>query len=713
MSSTLSTARKRNDLDIGLSRLAADGLWGMRALARLALLLLLGAGLPPGRAAEPCLAPESIWRTKAIRDPQIAPDGNAAVYVLEWQDPATDAAYSNLWQVSTNGGSPRALTAGKFHDSSPRWSPDGKQLAFISDRSGRAQIHVRSIDSGHQTVITEGPEDPSHLSWSPDGQSIAFLRFVPGGPEWKPPMPAAPEGATWAPPPKVVTRLRWTFDGQGILRPGGEQIFVTPSEGGAARQISSPPFHHTSYLFGPEITWLDSQTVLTTAVEGPDGWAVYSGGDIYAFSLSGGRPRQITDRRGHEALLRVSPGGNKIAFIGYEWKQQSYHVSKLHVIDRDGSHLRVLTGSWDRDVKSPLWSSDSRSLYFLSDDRGATNLHAADLAGTRAPLTRGAQRLSELSISPTGRAVALRSSSTRPDHMVAFAMDSPSKLHEIADPNRQLLAGCSLSAAEEVVYESFDGTPIQGWLLKPPDFDSSRKYPLLVSIHGGPHAMYGVNFQHELRMYAARGYLTFYANPRGSTGYGEAFGNTIQYRWPGDDIKDILLGVDHLIEAGQVDENRMAVVGGSGGGLMTAWIITQTDRFRAAVAFYPVTNWFTHIGSNDNGYYVGSVYRKGMPWEQPQDYIDHSPLFQVENVNTPTMIITGEDDWRTPIAQSDEFYRALKIRGIDTVLIRVPGEAHGIRKHPSHRVATDLHALSWLDRHVSESPGGTLDQGSP
>ena len=268
------------------------------------------------------------------------------------------------------------------------------------------------------------------------------------------------------------------------------------------------------------------------------------------------------------------------------------------------------------------------------------------------------------------------------------------------NPNEREIASCAFVPADEIWYPAPDGQSIQGWVLKPPSFNPSRKYPLIVSIHGGPHGMYGNTFMHDLQMLAARGAIVLYTNPRGSTGYGEKFGNVIQHKWPGDDLHDVLAGVDYLIKLGYVDETRMGVTGGSGGGLMTCAMVTVTNRFKAAVSLYPVTNWFTHVGNGDNGFYIASVYRKGMPWLHVQDYIDRSPLFAVSKVRTPTMIITGEDDWRTPIAQSYEFYRALKVQGIDSVLIRVPGEAHGIRRFPSHRANVIAHTMAWFERYL-------------
>ncbi len=315
----------------------------------------------------------------------------------------------------------------------------------------------------------------------------------------------------------------------------------------------------------------------------------------------------------------------------------------------------------------------------------------------------GSQRISGLTTA-AGRAAILFSDSTHPASLGTFELSSNEAPKVIAEPNQAELSGCSLSSAEEIRYKSFDGETIQGWILKPPGFNPARHYPLLVSMHGGPHGSYGPGFNFDLQMFAEHGYVVLYTNPRGSTGYGEAFGNSIQHKWPGDDIKDVLAGTDYVLARGYTDANRMAVIGGSGGGLMTAWMIGQTDRFRAAVSLYPVTNWFTHVGSDDNGFYIASVYRKGMPWDYPDDYIKHSPLFYANHFKTPTMIISGDEDWRVPIAQSQELFRALKVRGVDTVLVRVPGESHGIRKRPSHQIATLVNSLAWLDKYIDPQP---------
>ncbi len=328
-----------------------------------------------------------------------------------------------------------------------------------------------------------------------------------------------------------------------MLPPGGNRIFAVPSSGDSARQITPDGFHHTSYLTEPELTWSrDSRSIVAPAVDAKDGWANYSGGEIHVFPLTGGAPRALTHRNGDEVFVRVSPDGAHIAFGGYEWKGQTYHVSKLHVMDADGSNLKLLTESWDRDVASPQWSPDSQRVFFLSDDQGSTNLHSADLGGERKQITQGTRKLSSLSIASKGQIGAIQSAPAEAGVLVTIP--GGNRLH---DPNAAFLRAFQPAPVEEIRYDSFDAVKIQGWIIKPPNFDPTKKYPLVVSIHGGPHAMYGVNYQHELQIDAARGYVVLYTNPRGSTGYGERFGNVIQHKWPGDDIKDILAGVDALI----------------------------------------------------------------------------------------------------------------------------------------------------------------------
>jgi dipeptidyl aminopeptidase/acylaminoacyl peptidase len=326
-------------------------------------------------------------------------------------------------------------------------------------------------------------------------------------------------------------------------------------------------------------------------------------------------------------------------------------------------------------------------------------------------VTRGVQQFASMDIGPGGRVVAVRSAPKDPPDLVTFTAAQPEPAARLTAVNDSLLSTRKLGDFEEIWFKSFDGQDVQGWIVKPPDFQPGTKYPMILYIHGGPHSMYGVGFNHEFQTHAANGYVVFYSNPRGSTGYGQTFGNIIQHKYPGDDFKDLMAGVDAVIAKGYVDDRKLAVTGGSGGGLLTAWVVGHTTRFAAAVSQYPVINWHSFVGTADGGYRMGWRWFEKWPWEDPNDYMQRSPLNYAGNVTTPTMIICGEEDWRTPIEQSEQFFRALKIRKIDTELVRIPDEPHGAsRNHLSHRMAKVLFIMDWFDRHIQKGRVVTTEQ---
>lgn len=642
------------------------------------------------------------WRTPST--PQISPDGRRVIYTLETADRFADAFYSNLWMVSIDGKDHRPLTSGKWKDSLPRWSPGGEKLAYVSTRAGKPQIFVRWMDTGAEAKITDLENAPSSLSWSPDGETLAFLTRVAAKPGWQITMPKAPEGATWAEAPIVETRLKWRADGIGGIgqRPlGFSHLFVVPVTGGAPRQITEGDFDH-----GGEPGWMpDGKSIVLHAARRADADTTLYGEDIWRFPLDGGKPAQLTKVDGTETNPVVSPDGRYIAFTGFADKGFSSHNTNLYVMNADGSGLRQLARELDRNVLAPRWEEGSRGLLAIVEDSGRSHLYRVPLDGPAAALTKGNGRYAtayaaseSFSVSKAGQVAVSYSSPNEPKDIVTFAIGGAIK--RLTAANGGLMAGRSIGKVEEIRWKSFDGQAMQGWLIYPPGFDASKKYPLILDIHGGPHAMYGVEFNHQMQIFAGRGFVVFYPNPRGSTGYGEEFGNVIHGNYPGDDYKDLMTGVDAVIAKGFIDPKKLCVTGGSGGGLLTAWTVTQTGRFAAAVSQYPVTNWITQTGSSDIGLLM-MRWMKAAPWENPQQYIARSLVFFAHKVTTPTMVLTGEEDWRTPIGQSEEFYFALKARKIDSVLVRVPKEPHGIRgAFPSHRVAKVEHILGWMEKYA-------------
>lgn len=654
--------------------------------------------------AAPALSPDTVFDWRMPSSPQISPGGKAVVYMLETPDRFADTFHSNLWIVSTDGKDHRPLTNGKWKDSLPRWSPDGTKLAYLSTRAGKPQIFVRWMDTGAEAKITDVENAPSALSWSPDGEWLAFLSRVAAKPAWTVNMPKAPAGATWAEPPVVETRLKWRADGIGGIgqRPlGFAHVFVVPVTGGAPRQVTDGDFDH-----GGEPAWTpDGKSIVVHAARRADADTTLYAEDIWRFPLDGGKPVQLTKIDGTESNPIVSPDGRYVAFTGFADKGYSSHNTNLYVMNADGTGLRQLGKELDRSFLSPVWEEGGRSLLAIVESYGQSHLYRVPIDGPAVALTRGNGRYATayasaeaFTLAKNGQVAVSYSSPAEPKDIVTFQPGGAVK--RLTNSNAGLMAGRAIGKVEEMKWTSFDGKMMQGWVIYPPDFDPSKKYPLILDIHGGPHAMYGVEFNHQMQIFAGRGFVVFYSNPRGSTGYGEEFGNVIHGNYPGDDYKDLMTGVDALVAQGFVDSKKLTVTGGSGGGLLTAWTVTQTGRFAAAVSQYPVTNWITQAGSSDIGLLM-MRWMKAAPWENPQQYIAHSPVFFAHKVTTPTMVLTGEEDWRTPMGQSEEFYFALKARKVDTVLVRVPKEPHGIRgAYPSHRVAKIEHILGWMEKYT-------------
>ena len=671
-------------------------------MRKLALFLAASAAL---FAAKPGLNTQTIWEMRTVTDPQITRDGKNVIYVLGWSDKMVDQRFSNLWIVSSDGKDNRPLTTGSYRDSSPRISPDGTRIAYLSNRSGKNQIHVRWLDSSQEAQITELQQAPSNIEWSPDGNWIGYTARVPAKNDFSIHLPEKPNGAKWQDPPIVITKLRWTADGTGILQPGYTHVFAVPATGGSPKQITNGDYNHGGGQGGGGFAWsADGKSIYVATNRIPDADYSLEGGDIYAYSVDDGSVKQLTNRKGPDTDPVPGPGGKKIAYVGHDWKFQSYTVNHLYLMNPDGSNPKNITASLDRDVRSPHWSWDGKMIYFIAEDRGSVQLYSVDVeSDTVKQVTTGAQQLGlggGFTIANNSMIATVRSTPESPGDVVmlpAYRQAAPTRL---TSANDSLMSQYQLGSVEELTFDSFDGKNMQGWIIKPPNFDPSKKYAFILDIHGGPHNMYGVNFQHEMQIQAAHGYVVLYLNPRGSTGYGEEFGNVIHTHYPGDDYKDLMIGVDKMIEKGYIDPKKLCVTGGSGGGLLTAWVIGHTDRFAAAVSQYPVTDWVTQAGTADGGYTHSALWMKTLPWDNPQQLIEHSPIYFAKNFKTPTMVITGESDRRTPIAESEELYFALKAQKVPSVLVRVPNEFHGIHVYDSHYIDKIEYILGWMEKYT-------------
>ena len=650
-----------------------------------------------------------VFELEFASDTRLAPDGETVVYVRRSQDIMTDRSHSSLWMLRVDGSGHRPLTADQHGNSSPRWSPDGKRLLFISNRGGTPQLIVRWMDSGVEAPITHLASTPSAPSWSPDGEWVAFLQFVEEAQTPLAALPEKPEGAQWAPAAKVITQLTYRADGEGYLSQGHTQLFVVPAAGGTARQVTSGPFDVEG-----EPQWTpDGRSLIFSSNRRAD--AEYEPLDtgLFAVPLEGGVPQALSERYGPERSPRVSPSGKHIAYLGFDDTHQGFQVTELYVCERDGSRPRSLTSGLDRSVLSVQWATDEDGLFFSYSDQGDTKVAFVALdTGAMRPLfgSLGGTTLGRPYSSGSffalasgrldqGLIIYTHTESNRPADLYVYDLGDDS-LQQLTDLNGDSLGFKSLPVAEELRFESsFDGMALQGWLLKPPGFDPNRNYPLILEIHGGPFANYGPRFSAECQLYAAAGYVVFYMNPRGSTSYGARFGNAIHHAYPGHDYDDLMSGVDRVLALGYVDRERLFVTGGSGGGVLTAWIVGQTDRFRAAVVAKPVINWTSFALTADAYNFFHRYWFGGFPWDQQEQYWKRSPLSLVGNVKTPTMLISGEVDYRTPISEAEQFYQALKLRAVEAALVRIPGASHGIAARPSHLISKVAHILAWFDKH--------------
>ncbi|WP_103027761.1 S9 family peptidase [Salinibacter altiplanensis] len=673
-----------------------------RRVSLAALLALIVPLLAHGQA--PSFSRMDVFDLEWVASPQVSPDGNRIVYQRRGMDVMEDRRTSALWLVSADGTGHTKLTNRTADESSPRWSPDGSKIAFTSSGDDHGtEIYVHWVEENKTARLTQLENAPSGLSWSPDGTHLAFSAHVSAPEPTLASPPEAPEGADWAEPPRVETRLNHEANGVGVLDYGYDHLFVVRADGGRARQVTSGDYHHSS-----RPVWTPDGEALIYSANRHDNWKrERRNSELYTVPVEGGESTPLTDRFGPDHTPRVSPDGEQIAFLGYDDEVQTYQVTRLYVMDRDGSNQRAVDLGLNRSIDDLAWDEDGEGLYFQYEDEGTTTLGhttfdgspsvvAENLGGTSIGRPYGG---GHFSVSNGGR---LAFNQTSPAHPAELAVTRRGQdtTRQLTDLNGDLLDDRTLGSVEEIRYSSSkDGREIHGWVVTPPNYDPDRAYPLMVEIHGGPISNYGDRFSTEIQLYAADGYVVFYPNARGSTSYGEEFGNLLYNDFSGGEYQDIMDGVDRLVKRDYVADDSLYVTGGSAGGTSAAWITGKTDRFRAAAAQKPVTNWISKTLAADN-YYGYAEYRyPGQPWENPMEYWDVSPVSLLGSMNTPTVVIVGGDDLRTPPWQAKQLYNGLKLRGVEAAYVEIPGASHGIAYRPSQLITKADHVLGWFDRY--------------
>ncbi|MEL7288344.1 MAG: S9 family peptidase [Pseudomonadota bacterium] len=644
---------------------------------------------------------EDIFNLEYVSEVQVSPNGKYVAYVRRSNDIMSDSSRANVWLASVDGKSHRPLLSSKKSYYSIRWSPDGSRLAYLSNEEGKPQLYVRWMDTGQTALVTNVTSNPSNITWSPDGKHIAFTMSVDA--KEKPldiKMPKKPDGAKWSPSFQYITKARYQADGRGILEPAYTHIFIVPADGGTARQLTSGNYHHNGRLsFSP-----DSDKIYFSANRS-DNWEYEPvEGDIFSVDMMG-NIAQLTNDKGLESSPVVSPDGKHIAYARRDDEKVMYKNSYLYVMKSDGTDAQNLTKDIDNSVSNFHWK-DNKHVYFQQSVRGLAQVDVVSLSGSVKAVAKGlgGTTLGRPYVFGTYHAV---------DDVVAYTKgrtDRPADLYVTTRNERQLtalnedvLGHKQLGEVKEIVYpSSIDGEEIQGWYILPPNYDSSKTYPLILEIHGGPNLAYGPVFTAELQRMAAEGYVVFYDNHRGSTGYGERFALLLQGKYSSEyDFSDHMSGVDALIEKGIADPERLFITGGSAGGIASAYAIGLTNRFKAAVVAKPVINWLSKVLTADSGLYQIPFQFPGKPWDNVEHYWKRSPLSLVGNVTTPTMLITGVEDKRTPMSETEQFYQALKIQKVDSVLVKVPGSPHGIASKPSRMIGKVENILAWFKKYDS------------
>jgi dipeptidyl aminopeptidase/acylaminoacyl peptidase len=673
-----------------------------RIVWQIATPLALGFAAPAFAQTTP-YQPEDLFQIAQVENPQVSPDGKTVIFTRSTADISTDRRMGEIWLMPV-GGEKRLLIGGQAGAAGVRWSPDSSRIAYVAPVAGKPQIHVMAIAEGIGRPITSIKSPPSQIAWSPDGASIGFVMQVDSKPTVFTGMPKKPEGATWAAEPRVTEAFTYRLNDGGYQTAGFRHIFTVAASGGEPRQLTKGDFHQ---LAGDSpLAWApDGKNIVVSALIRPDAERLGREADLFVYPATGGAPRQLTSAKGYETEPSVSPDGKWVAYAGALDKQAFYVKPDIWVVPFAGGEPVNLTAARDRPMQSPVWSGDSRSITALMNDAGlvrlievnatskATRVVVPALGGSRLylPNASGAYSVGKGTIAYTTQFA------DRPPGLGVVQGGKPATR---VDFNAAWRATKDIGKLERVSWKSrAGGTEIEAWLQYPPGFDATKKYPMILDIHGGPNTDYAPQFSVSHQQYAARGYLVLFANPRGSIGYGEQFANFFGRPYPSEDHDDLMSGVDTVAARPYVDARNLFIVGGSGGGVLTLWGIgKEPGKFRAAAAIRPVTDWTVQALSSDIQALTAQYWLGGAnPWDGHETYWKQSPLSLVGTVTTPTLLMTGEADYRTPIAQTEMYYQALKMRDVPSMKIRLPEANHGMGR-PTQWIVSNLSVIDWFER---------------
>jgi dipeptidyl aminopeptidase/acylaminoacyl peptidase len=669
-------------------------------------LIELGAGrMAVGRGVES----EDLYRLKSVVNPQISPDGQSFVYVQTTIDKETDEYQSHLFHQRLDKHEQTAQwTFGKGRNHSPQWSPDGKELAFVSNRSGKNQIYLLRVQGGEARQLTFLPSGASNPVWSPDGNKIAFSTTI------KPDQSLSDmvdETKQEKPVPLVVTKMRYKSDAGGFWKGDFKQVVLVDVKNGELVQMTDDEHNVSLYGWSPDGKYL---TVGADFSEDGDASFIY---DVYLLDADTKELTKVTDSTGYFGQASWSPDGNYLGMLGHKREYENATHAKIWLYSLQSKEITCITADWEvtggdymigdfhQGAVTPglLWKYDSRGFYFIGSTLGNTNIYYSNLSGEIQTVFVGEQHVYGLAVhTESQQAIAAISKPTEVGDLYLLDLTGEGSLEKRTHVNDEFLIDIRLSQAEPIQFEGAEGWPVHGWIMKPVGFKKGEKYPLIVEIHGGPHAMYGNTYMNEFQILTAKGYAVLFINPRGSHGYGQEFVNAVRGDYGGGDYQDVMLAVDYALKTYDfIDDTRLGVTGGSYGGFMTNWIVGHTNRFKAAVTQRSISNWISFYGVSDIGYYFTE-------WQIDGDFRDiqklwkHSPLAYVEHVETPLLILHSEKDYRCPIEQAEQLFIALRRLGKKTKFVRFPEENHELSRSgkPSLRKSRLDYIAEWFDENL-------------